>query len=128
MKMQTASKAGMLAYLRTRFPQYDFGIRGSADLPRKLVPPANLWERIKQVFTGPVWRDQLGVVEIAVMTPSLLEWNGSNTAFMIHKEMEEVKPITVKIRLIAYEKHDEVYIDASTLNRALNMWGPLSTK
>ena len=98
--VDTVTKPGMLQWLRTRFPQYDFGIR--TDLPRELVPPKNLWASVKQVFTGPVWRDQFGTVEIAVLLDNLTEWDGA--AFMMREALEDIKLVTIKIRLVAFEK------------------------
>ena len=78
-----------------------FAVREPCDA--RYVAPANLWERIKQVFTGPVTRVRAGEVEVAV----ILDRGYEQTMAEIDAYAEPAKhvmPAGVKISYVTYSK------------------------
>lgn len=61
--LNPVSGYGMLYYLGCEYPNYEFAIREPTG-DEVYVPPLTIWERVKQVFTGPQKVKRLGVVQV----------------------------------------------------------------
>ena len=57
---------GLFAALRNAAPSLVFGICEPKE-EIVYVPPKTLWQRIKQAVTGPVTRNRVGEVDIAIL-------------------------------------------------------------
>lgn len=67
MKILTGTKYSLLAamYEARHDTMTHFGIREPREC--RYYPPENIWERIKQVFTGPKTRTEAGIIEVTII-------------------------------------------------------------
>lgn len=57
---------GILVELQRRFPEARIALREDRD-PVRYVPPTTIWQRVKQVFTGPQTAPGYPYAEVAVI-------------------------------------------------------------
>ena len=91
-----ATLTDFLRVLSEAEPRLSFGVR----VPQEVVclPPLTIWQRIKQVFTGPRLVERHGEVEIAVMGYPTDEERDRFT-----HDVNAVRPAGVLVTYIEYD-------------------------
>jgi hypothetical protein len=65
------------------------------------VAPRTIWERIKQVFTGPINKPRYGRVDVAVLTNGHVITDQERAE--LRAVVKEYVPLTVRVNFIEYE-------------------------
>jgi len=93
------TKRALIDYLHEAVVGITFAMRE----PRESVPvvPATFWERVKQVFTGPVVRKRMGEIEVAVIPHDHPVTETERAAFT--SALDAIRPVGVAVTFVEYE-------------------------
>jgi hypothetical protein len=93
------TKRMLIDYLHESVVGITFALREPKE--SVLVVPATFWARVKQVFTGPVFRSRIGEVEIAVIPHDHLITDKEREAFT--SALDAIRPVGIAVSFVEYE-------------------------